>query len=91
MKYIILDLVYGAIKIVKIALNKVINRKMYKNLEQYIPKNTMYCYKVIRFDKLYQECEFCPFHSYILKRDTCLLDGGDCLDDMCKTCGISEE
>jgi len=86
---------------------KLLHLKLYRDPEQYVPKNTIYCYEytgnivtknhMASFGKLiesnpYQmpETKPCVFHNFLWHMDICMLDGGDCMMDSCKTCGISE-
>jgi len=40
----------------------------------------------------YYGADYCPFHKKAIdKLDLCMYDGGDCLMDSCKTCGINED
>lgn len=87
---------------------RLFHSRYYKNPENYIPKNTIYCYdytgKMTVHDKVFGEggklisvfpFEFpetrsCIFHNELFHIDLCMYDGGDCVMDACKTCGISE-
>jgi len=86
---------------------KLFHLKLYQDPEQYVPKDTIYCYEytgnmitknhMASRGKLiettpYQlpETKPCVFHNFLWHMDICMLDGGDCMMDSCKTCGISE-
>lgn len=87
---------------------KLFHIKYYKNPEQHIPKDMVYCYEYTgktviknhmlsdgkRIDVLpYEmpETKQCVFHKFLFHMDLCMLDGGDCMMDSCKTCGINED
>jgi len=86
---------------------KLFHLKLYRDPEQYVPKDMLYCYeytgKMITKNHMasrgkliettpYQlpETKPCVFHNFLWHMDLCMLDGGDCMMDSCKTCGISE-
>jgi hypothetical protein len=85
---------------------KLFHLNLYKNPELYIPKDTMYCYNYNGKDGTrmrniegkdimlpYYGIDSCIFHKNLWnmsQMDLCMFNGGDCLMDFCKTCGINE-
>ena len=73
---------------------KLFHLKLYRYPEQYVPKDIPYCYEytgeINNGNPYFPETKPCVFHNFLWHMDLCMLDGGDCMMDSCKTCGISE-
>jgi len=72
---------------------KLFHLKLYRDPEQYVPKNIPYCYEYTgktNEGSPIGKTKPCVFHNFLWHMDICMLDGGDCMMDSCKTCGISE-
>lgn len=83
---------YNLYRSIYLAIWQIFHKKMIENPITYIPKNTMYCYTFLYLykDKSGYAIKACPFWKKVLGGDLCLYTGDDCLDDQCKTCGISD-
>jgi len=73
---------------------KLLHLKLYKYRYRHIPTDTPYCYEytgeINNGNPYFPETKPCVFHNFLWHMDICMLDGGDCMMDSCKTCGISE-
>jgi len=67
--------------------------KLYKYRYRHIPTDTPYCYEYTGKSNAGNpigKTKPCAFHNFLWHMDLCMLDGGDCMMDSCKTCGVSE-